>query len=247
VSKSNAWTTNSRATADGIGANGFFPAPKMIPMGVDVSLFSQGKRENLRRQLDPEELLVLFVGRLVEKKGCPDLLRALVLLPECLRLRTTLWIVGEGNQKDELERTVNHLRIEDKVRFWGALSNEILPDFYAAADLFVAPSIEASSGDSEGLGVVLLEAFAARACVVATRTGGIASVVTDNATGLLVEPGDPKALACAIARLLSDSALRSRLAENAYTEVKERYGWPRIGQEFETLYREVCSVIGQRF
>jgi glycosyltransferase involved in cell wall biosynthesis len=242
LSGSNAWTANSRATADGVAASACLPAPRTIAMGVDVKLFAGGNRERLRRQIDPEELLILFVGRLVEKKGCRDLILALSFLPDILRLRTTLWIVGEGNQRDDLERTVKRLKLQEKVHFWGAVSNQRLPDFYAAADVFVAPSIEAASGDTEGLGVVLLEAFAGRACVLATRTGGISSVVTDNVTGLLVEQRNPKALAGGIAKLLTDSSLRVRLVENAYTQVTERYSWRQIGQEFEDLYRKVCHL-----
>jgi glycosyltransferase involved in cell wall biosynthesis len=241
ISRSDAWTANSRATASGAGADAHLPAPHMIPMGVDVKLFAGGNREGLRSQLHADELLILFVGRLVEKKGCQDLLQAFALLPEVLRLRTALWIIGEGNQRRDLEDAAKNFGIDHKVRFWGAISNRRLPDFYAAADLFVAPSIEASSGDTEGLGVVLLEAFAGRACVVATRTGGISSVVSDNVTGLLVDQRDPKALAGAMARLLLDSSLRAQLVENAYIQVTERYNWERIGEEFANLYREVCT------
>jgi glycosyltransferase involved in cell wall biosynthesis len=240
LSRSDAWTANSGATAGAGGVDASVSTPRIIPMGVDIELFAGGNREKLRAQLCADESLVLFVGRLVEKKGCGDLLRALALLPESLRLRTTLWIVGDGNQRHDLERTAKSLGIGRKVCFWGAISNHRLPDFYAAADLFVAPSIEASSGDSEGLGVVFLEAFAGRACVIATCTGGISSVVIDNVTGLLVEPRNPKQLAATMAKLLVDSSLRARLVDNAYIKVATRYNWERIGEEFESLYREVC-------
>ena len=242
VTKSDAWTTNTRATAMGVGTNSSSPKAHIIPMGVDVALFAGGNRDALRCELPDEELLLLFVGRLVESKGCHHLLQAVALLPSMLSVRTTLWIVGNGDQRSELERTAKALGINHKVRFWGTISNQRLPDFYAAADLFVAPSIETLSGDTEGQGVVLLEAFASGTCVVATRIGGMSSIVTDNSTGLLVEPGDPEALAVAIERLLSDSLLRTKLVEAAFVHVKENYPWARIAAEFETLYRKVLGT-----
>jgi glycosyltransferase involved in cell wall biosynthesis len=239
VAKSDAWTANTRATAEAIGLVAGLPASDVIPMGVDVGQFSGGNPTSLRRELPSDGLLVLFVGRLVEKKGCYDLLEAFSLLRDDLRARTSLWIVGQGGEYDGLYAFATRLGIRPKVRFWGAVSNHRLPDFYAAADLFVAPSIRAESGDTEGQGVVFLEAFAARCCVLSTRVGGIAEVVTDGATGLLVEPNAPRQLAAAMESLLGDASLRNRLAKNAFQRVNQRYGWEKIAAAFETLYRKI--------
>jgi glycosyltransferase involved in cell wall biosynthesis len=210
-------------------------------MGVDTELFAGGDPVGLRKQLPEREFLLLFVGRLVDKKGCGGLLEALTLLPPALRNRTTLWVVGDGDQRSQLEQTTNNLGLAEKVRFWGAISNQRLPQFYAAADLFVAPSIEAGSGDTEGQGVVILEAFAGRACVLTTRVGGIEAVVRDNVTGALLPPNRPRDLALTIEKLLNDPDLRARLVENAFREVKERYDWKRIAGEFESLYRTLAN------
>lgn len=242
VTQSNAWTANTRSTAGAIGDSALLTAPHVIiPMGINVEHFSRGDPGRLRRELPPDGLLVLFVGRLVEKKGCRDLLEAFSLLPSSLRARTSLWVVGEGELRDGLRKYATSMDIDQKVRFWGGISNHLLPDLYAAGDLFVAPSIEAESGDTEGQGVVLLEAFAARVCVLATRVGGIAEVVTDGATGVLVEPHHPKQLAVAMEKLLGDRFLRNRLAENAFQTVKQEYGWEKIAAQFEELY---CKVRG---
>ena len=239
VAKSDAWTINTRATGDAIGLAASLPGPNIIPMGVDVDQFSSGCPTRLRNELASDNLLVLFVGRLVEKKGCYDLLEAFSLLRDDLRGRTTLWIVGQGGEYEGLRSFAARLGIEPKVRFWGAVSNHLLPDFYAAADLFVAPSIQAESGDTEGQGVVFLEAFAARRCVVSTRVGGITEVVTDGTTGLLVEPKAPRELAAAIELLLCDGSLRKRLADNAFQKVHQEYRWEKIVAAFETVYRKV--------
>ena len=241
VVHSDAWTTNTPATSLAIDPTPTTPQAHVIPMGVDIELFSSGDPAALRAQLSAQQFLLLFVGRLVEKKGCNDLLKALALLPRALLDRTTLWIVGDGDQRSQLEQAAKDLRLAQKVRFWGALSNHRLPEFYAAADLFIAPSIEAASGDTEGQGVVILEAFAGRVCVLATRVGGIDSVVQDHRTGMLVPPNRPPDLAIAIEKLLNDSDLRKRLVDNAFKTVQERYSWKRVADEFARLYRTLAS------
>jgi glycosyltransferase involved in cell wall biosynthesis len=241
VVHSDAWTANTPATSCAVDSRAITPRAHVIPMGVDTELFAGGDPAGLRQQLPGQEFLLLFVGRLVDKKGCRSLLEALSLLPPALRNRTTLWIVGDGDQRSLLEQITKDLGLAQKIRFWGAISNQYLPDFYAAADLFVAPSIEAASGDTEGQGVVILEAFAGRACVVATRTGGIDAVVQDNVTGTLVSPNQPQDLALAIENLLADPVLRARLVESAFRKVKQRYDWKRIAAEFESLYRTLVK------
>jgi len=88
--RSNAWTSNTRATSQALGRDGSLPKPHIIPMGVDVDSFQSGQRRSLRRELPENEFLVLFVGRLVEKKGVDNLLKALSLLPSELRRQTSL-------------------------------------------------------------------------------------------------------------------------------------------------------------
>lgn len=237
--RSDAWTSNTRATSNAFRQDFLPPKLHIIPMGVDVKHFHSGQRVSLRRKLPKNEFLILFVGRLVEKKGVDDLLSALSLLPPELRCRTTSWVVGDGECRTRLQKYAESLGISDKTRFWGHISNHLLPNFYAAADLFVVPSIETASGDTEGQGVVLLEAFAARLCVVATRIGGISEVVTEGVTGILVQPQNPQQLAAAMENLLRNGTLRTELAENAYAKVDRYYGWEKIAKELEDLYRSI--------
>lgn len=241
VRTSDAWTSNTHATAAAIGCADAIPRAHIIPMGVDLDAFNSSDGRHLRRDLAPDELLVLFAGRLVKKKGVHDLLKGYSLLPSDLRDRTTLWIVGDGDERARLRQFAEELAISGKIRFWGQTSNHVLRDFYAAADLFVAPSIEDPWGDTEGQGVVLLEAFAGRCCVLATRVGGISEVVEDGRTGVLVEPGNPGQLAAAMENLLRDEQLRVKLAANAYGTVKESYDWRKVAQAFEELYSRVLQ------
>lgn len=243
LSRSAAWTANTVSTAAAVTRNSHLPQARIIPMGVDIGLFSSGNPSALRHELPEGEYLLLFVGRLIESKGCHDLLHSLSLLSSNIRSRTMLWVVGDGDQREQLERTAQDIGVAENVRFWGDVNQQQLPDFYAAADLVVMPSKLGSSGETEGQGVVVLEAFAAHACVVTTRIGGITSMVRDHITGVLVEPGNPIALSRAIEELLSDPALRERITATAFGEVRERYSWTRIAGEFKTLYGKIVGPV----
>jgi len=236
-----AWTANTHATAEAITCGHSLPPPHIIPMGVDTERFGSGSRDYLRIDIGSNEIIILYVGRLVEKKGVDDLIKAYALLPAELREKTYVWIIGRGDCETQLRALSVELEVDNHIRFWGEVPNDQLPDYYAAADLFVGPSVEAASGDTEGQGVVFIEAFAAGLCVIATRVGGIPEVVNDGQTGNLVPPRSPTELAAAIQRLLSDNTLREQLARNARETASRRYAWPRIAAEFADLYRQVIS------
>jgi glycosyltransferase involved in cell wall biosynthesis len=236
-----AWTANTQSTADVLPSASCVDPPRIIPMGVDLDHFSKGNRAAHRGNLSTEEFLLLFVGRLIENKGCHDLLRAFALLEPKVRSATKLWIVGDGDQKRELEQLSKSLGVKDAVRFTGAVPQSRLPDFYAAADLVVVPSRLGSAGEQEGQSVVVLEAFAARACVLASRSGGIPALVEDGVTGMFVEPGNPLALARALENLLNKPDLRARLAETAFSRVSGKYDWQTVAEAFSGLYREVAA------
>ncbi len=241
LSHSAAWTANTESTAAAVTYSDLSQA-RIIPMGVDLQLFSSGRSAALRGNLPQEENLLLFVGRLIENKGCDDLLRAFILLPEDIRTRTTLWIVGDGDRRKQLELAAKDLGIGEKVQFFSVVNHRKLPDFYAAADLVVIPSKVGSSGESEGQNVVVLEAFAARACVITTSIGGITSMVRNHESGVLVEPGNPKALAVGIEQLLNDSSLRKNLSTKAFAEVNAGYSWTNVARKFAELYEEITAT-----
>lgn len=239
--RSAAWTANSHATAQAIDPDATVMPPHIIPMGVDVERFQNGRRSHLRSGFNENDFILLFVGRLVEAKGVDHLLRALALLPSMLLHRTTLWVVGEGRDLSRLKSFAHRLGIEQRVRFWGQIKNDLLPDFYAAADLLVAPAT-----DPEGQGVVLAEAFAARLCVLATRVGGIREVVEDGVAGMLVEPGDAQALARGIENLLTEPELRQRFADSGFLRARSDYAWEKIAARFEELYHWVIEGQGKK-
>jgi colanic acid/amylovoran biosynthesis glycosyltransferase len=152
---------------------------------------------------------LLFVGRLVEKKGVAVLLEALRRVPATLPW--TLEIIGDGPLADDLRSRSAGL----PVTFSGSASRKGLANAYARSAIVVVPSIPAASGDQDGLPTVLLEAMGAGRTVVASDLPGINEAVTDGETGLLVPPNDPDALADALRTALADDGLRDRLGAAA--------------------------------
>lgn len=241
IRNSNCWTANTKKTAEAVCK----PIPtsnlSIIPMGVDTAFFKEGNGTLLRSNLPSDTSILLFVGRLVEKKGVSVLLKAFSLLPTEDRERTRLWIVGEGGMRSELETEAAKLQIADQTTFWGRQPNEKLPDFFAASSIFVGPSLVDSTGDTEGQGVVFLEAFASNTPVIASRVGGIPDVIKHEESGILVSPKNSDELSRAISRLLNDSKLRIKIAETGNSVVREIYDWESISKRFRELYNSVLS------
>jgi colanic acid/amylovoran biosynthesis glycosyltransferase len=163
---------------------------------------------------------VLFVGRLVPKKGADLLLRAFSSLPRELR-DTPLILIGDGPMRAELERLAHELNVD--ARFTGRLpSNEVATHIRNAA-LLCAPSKRAPDGDSEGLPIVVLEAAAWGVPVVVADHAGIRDAVTDGVSGLIFPEGDEAALAAALANLLRDAAGRRALGAAGRAVMEQRF------------------------
>ena len=180
---------------------------------------------------------ILFVGRLVARKGVDRLLEALA---EIAASPWRLEVVGFGPERGPLEARAEALGISDRVDFLGRVTSEELVAAYRRAACFVLPATLDERADTEGLGVVLLEAMSYRVPVVATRRGGIVDIVEDGVTGVLVED-EPPAIARAIAALLSDPARRRALGEAGRARVRERFGWDSIVDRLEAVYRSAAE------
>lgn len=163
---------------------------------------------------------VLFVGRLVPKKGADVLLHAFAALPAELR-GMPLVLVGDGPLRAELERLAHELHVN--VRFTGRLPSDQVATHIRNATLLCAPSKRAPDGDSEGLPMVVLEAGAWGVPVVAADHAGIRDAVADGVNGLIFPEADEKALAAALASLLRDTAGRRALGAAARDIVEERF------------------------
>ena len=181
---------------------------------------------------------VLFVGRLVERKGVSYLIDAVSLLSPQLGAR--LVIVGDGPERIRIEEQVLHGGLEGRVEVRGLIPRDALQQAYAAADVFVLPAIVDGRGDTEGLGVVLLEAMNHKVPVVASAVGGIPDIVEDGKTGLLVPHKDPAALASALRELASNPELAARLGEAGYRRLHQQFSWTAIVTRWEHVYASLA-------
>ena len=197
--------------------------------------------------VDPEELgaarlqtreaasgKVLFVGRLVKRKGLTDLLSAFEIVSKS-NPTVRLVIVGDGPFRSELEGLVARSPVRDRVQLKGMLTGKPLYDEYASCDVFVMPS-RTTSVDTEGFGMVFLEAAYFSRPAVGTRSGGIPEAVVDGETGLLVDQEDVRDLAAKIETLLSDKALSERLGRQARDRVLSGFTWEKATDRFLGMY-----------
>ena len=129
----------------------------------------------------------------------------------------------------------------DRVELRGRVGADDLRRAYAGASVFVLPSIVDARGDTEGLGVVLLEAMSYGVPVIGSNLGGITDIITDGETGLLVPPGDPVALAAALERLAGNSDFARRLGEAGHRHVRERFSWSAILAQWQVCYTAALS------
>ncbi len=197
-------------------------------IGVDVDRFQPDPSA-------PKQPVILYVGRLVPKKGCADLLRAMKKVnaryPE-IKLK----LCGSGPLLDELQSFARDERIN--VEFCGIQTPEAIQKMLQSALISCIPSVRAEDGDSEGLGIVNLEAQACGVPVVGTNHGGIPESVEDQVTGLLSPERDPDALAENILALLSDAALREKMGSAGRQRMLQRFNLKHQSSILEKMYHE---------
>ncbi len=190
----------------------------VVHNGIDPSRY---RTESSARVAD-DGAIVGTAARLAPMKGLEHLLAAVAEL-HGRGVPVRARIAGTGGQRDELERLAGRLGVAGAVEFAGFV--EDMPAFYRGIDVFVLPSVS-----TEGLPLSLLEALAARRPVVATDLAGAAEAVRDEVDGLLVRPGDPRALAAAIERMVRDPELRTRTTDSGHGRVCEQFTLDRMAQ-----------------
>jgi phosphatidylinositol alpha-mannosyltransferase len=204
----------------------YFPGDyKVIPNGVDVDRYRHAVP--IARWQDGVHNL-LFLGRHEPRKGLLDLLKAYRILRKT-GCNCRLLVVGTGPQEREARRYVMTRRMVG-VEFLGRVSDEEKAQLFRTADVFVSP---ATGGES--FGIVLLEAMAAGAPIVASDIHGYKGVVKRGAQALLVPPREPKAIAAATARLLADPGLRAAMSESGQARAEE-FSWDRVTGRVEAYY-----------
>jgi glycosyltransferase involved in cell wall biosynthesis len=212
----------------------FYEGPiEVIPYGLTVNVKPY---KNISHREVP---ILFFAGRLIERKGLRYLLEAVAFIQETQPVR--LRVAGDGDSKVEFESICKNLNIESSVDFLGLLDQEDLEEEYNSCSIFVLPSITDSKGETEGLGIVLIEALAHGKPVVSTSVGGIVDIVIPGETGLLVPEKDSKALAEALLTLLSDPVRAKKMGQRGFEDVQSRFNWTHIIPMWQKTFEKVLG------
>jgi glycosyltransferase involved in cell wall biosynthesis len=226
INKADTVTTNSRHTAREL--------TDIVKRRIEIIPFGAAVKPRPGSAMDKKE--IIFVGRLVERKGVKYLIQAYHRIRDEIPHR--LIIIGDGPQRNALEELVQGLDLKDRVIFAGMIPTHDLEGYYKNCSFMVLPAVYDRKGDTEGLGVVLLEAMSYSKPVVASRIGGITDIVADQVNGILVPPEDCNALAAAIKTLAIDEVGRERMGREAKRIVDERFNWDKITKDLITVYEE---------
>ncbi|MCG8609724.1 MAG: glycosyltransferase, partial [Pseudomonadales bacterium] len=177
---------------------------------------------------------LVFVGRLVEKKGAKYLIDS---LPKVLSRypQVHLLIIGDGTLEFSLKAQVESLSLMKNVTFLGAMQNSQIPNYLNENSIAVVPSIVEDNGDQEGLGLVIVEAIGCGCTVIASDLPAIRDVVSDGHTGVLVESKSSDALAAAIIKIIENPELQQMIKENAKNYVNDKFDWRGVGQRYNEI------------
>ncbi len=189
---------------------------------------------------DNHKFKILFVGRHIERKGIRYLIEAAKYLP---RDQFEIRIVGVGDLTEELKKLASESATPNsaEIIFTGKLSPEALANEYRTANVFTLPAIVDSKGDTEGLGVVLIEAMELGLPIVASNVGGIPDVVVDGVSGILVPEKDPEALASAYKRLAAEPELVKQLLAGSRKRIAECFTWDGIIERQIAVYNKLAK------
>lgn len=218
----------------------------IIPCGTDIRRFGSVDRETARAKLEiePDAKVVLYVGRFDPRKGIETLVRA-VRESQFFGDKNLKLIIGggstpgnsDGRERDRIEGIVNELGMGECTVFPGLLKQEILPTYYAAADVCVIPS------HYEPFGLVAVEAMACGTPVIASDVGGLQFSVVNENTGLLVPPQDVAAFSNAIDRILGNSEWRAELGKSGKRRVISKFSWDGVASQLDSLYTELLQSV----
>lgn len=210
----------------------------LISPGVDIARFKPDLPANhLRASIGMREgqPLILSVGRLSRRKGFDQIIQALPRLIEA-GVDARYALIGIGEDHAYLARLAHELGVADRVHLLGHVSPEDLPLWYNACDVFAMPN-RAINGDTEGFGMVFLEAAACGKPALAGDAGGTGAAVEDGLTGFRVPGEDTAAVAGALSKLLVNEALRTRLGRAGYERATREFSWEAVATKTRTLFQ----------
>ena len=209
---------------------------RIVPNGVDTQRFKPSEEcKKIKQKIGIDsKLCVLFVGRLIPRKGLPFLVEAAQYIVKEY-VQTKFLIVGDGPQKNHIISHLQKTNLRGNFVFLGDVNERVLPALYNCADVFVLPSIQ------EGQGIALLEAQATAKPVVAFDVGGVSEAVVKGETGLIMKP-DSRELADAIMKLLGNWSLRETMGIKGRKFVLKNFSWDVCAQKMLKIYQEAFAT-----
>ena len=214
----------------------------VLHQGINIDRFQDLKeREFPKNELFKDNLVILSVGRLIERKGFKYLITAMKHVKKA-HPNAKLLIIGTGPEENTLKTLAKGLHLQDDVIFLGQVKGKYIPHYFTKSTLFVLPSIIDRNGDTEGLGIVLLEAMAAGIPVIGTDVGGIVDIIDSDQDGFLVPQKNIKELINSINELLTDKALREKYKKNGLHKVIEKFQWSKIANKTIQEYKKLLKL-----
>lgn len=186
----------------------------------------------------PEKKVLLSVGRLIERKGFDMVIRSLRRIREVIP-NVHYVIVGEGNYGTTVQSIAEQVGVQEYVTFVGQCTDQELAAWYNRCDVFIMPSRELCNNDTEGFGIVYLEASSFGKPVIGSTAGGVTDAVVDGQTGFVVDPEDIEMIADACTRLLSNTTLAQQLGTNGQQRVKDIFRWDVQVEQLKQLLTTV--------
>ncbi|OGL46446.1 MAG: hypothetical protein A2161_02365 [Candidatus Schekmanbacteria bacterium RBG_13_48_7] len=247
------FVSNSNFTAQILQKTGIQPEKiTVIPPGVDTEFYTPCDRAGIAalkaRYGLQDRRIILFVGRLVHRKGILKFTRE--VFPQVVRHCKDAVLIIVGDEPTEavvhkerlkfmLTKSVNDLGLQKSVIVRGWIDSESLRDHYRFCDFCILPAIPVTGNDHEGFGMVIIEAAACAKPTVAVALGGIPDAIINNQTGILLQPWSPEELADNVIKLLNDPARCAELGNNARNRAVEKFDWNIVTAAFCSLAEKI--------
>lgn len=225
-------TTTYGATSRAV----WYKEADVVPNAVDAHRFHPSNEgEKVIEELGMgDKKMVMYVGRIVYHKGLEYFVESAKYLDD---QDVQYVLVGSGDFRPELEKMIEREGLEERVVFAGRVSNEELPNYYAAADVFVLPSVSRL----EAFGIVALEAMASGVPVVISDIPGVREVIVEGDHGLLAEPMNSRDIAGKVRVLLENPDLAERMGKKGRKRVEKKFTWDRVAKDIEEIYRSLLT------
>ncbi len=199
----------------------------VIPNGIDFEKFQGLSKELIRKKFSfaSNDLILIYVGRFRKEKGHIYLIESMRHIKQEIN-EVRLILCGDGPEEEEMRNLVKKFGLEGTVQFFGKVTNERIPEFLAAADIFILPSL------TEGFPNVLLEAMASGLPIITTDVDGVSEIIQEGNNGYIIPPRSPEKIAEAVINLSHNTVLLKKLSDNNLQKIRQ-FSWNRIIQQLE--------------